>query len=322
MFVVWRRRAITTDRKTPFFYHYVCSGLCPQGERWRESPDCLPAWMDDDWSCSHRGAGRETLTPYLMRSVRVGGSPRQQVAWRLPAIRTCCVEDGRVRAAWWHCVHGVLEGMERGGAARCHEDLAGLIRCKKAILEALVGRVPRPSRAERLAFEAFAAEKEAERQRRRQEEREQEQRRRERAGQEEARRWWQDDVSGVREAAEKLHRLAEEGRRREEDRRREEEQRREEQRREEQRRQQEREQERRREERRRQEDERRRRAATPPCGCWKVLGLPASATLEQVKARFRELAKAHHPDRGGDNGVFVQVQRAFEEAQEEVRRRG
>jgi hypothetical protein len=68
MFVVWRRRAITTDRKTPFFFH-------------------------DTWSCPHRGGGRQTLTPYLMRSVRVGGSPRQQVAWRLPAIRTCCVED-------------------------------------------------------------------------------------------------------------------------------------------------------------------------------------------------------------------------------------
>ena len=31
-----------------------------------------------------------------------------------------------------------------------------------------------------------------------------------------------------------------------------------------------------------------------------VLGLPPNATRQQIKRRYRELAKKNHPDRGGD----------------------
>jgi len=31
-----------------------------------------------------------------------------------------------------------------------------------------------------------------------------------------------------------------------------------------------------------------------------ILGLPPNATRQQIKRRYRVLAKEHHPDRGGD----------------------
>ena len=37
-----------------------------------------------------------------------------------------------------------------------------------------------------------------------------------------------------------------------------------------------------------------------------VLGLPPNATPQQIKRRYRALAKRHHPDRGGDQ---LQMQR-------------
>ncbi len=33
---------------------------------------------------------------------------------------------------------------------------------------------------------------------------------------------------------------------------------------------------------------------------YQILGLPDFASIEEVKKAFRELAKKHHPDRGGD----------------------
>jgi curved DNA-binding protein len=46
------------------------------------------------------------------------------------------------------------------------------------------------------------------------------------------------------------------------------------------------------------------------------LFLPATATLDQVEARYRDLARKHHPNRGGDQAEFVRVQEAFEQARE------
>ncbi len=43
-----------------------------------------------------------------------------------------------------------------------------------------------------------------------------------------------------------------------------------------------------------------------------VLGLPPDATLAQVKVAYREQAKAHHPDQGGDVHAFLQLQEAYE----------
>lgn len=43
---------------------------------------------------------------------------------------------------------------------------------------------------------------------------------------------------------------------------------------------------------------------------WHVFGLdPKQATAEDVKASFRNLAKVHHPDAGGDPRVFERLQK-------------
>lgn len=52
---------------------------------------------------------------------------------------------------------------------------------------------------------------------------------------------------------------------------------------------------------------------TEPTWC-KVLGLKQSATKDEIKKKYRELAKKHHPDAGGDPKKFTQIQSAYEEA--------
>ena len=47
----------------------------------------------------------------------------------------------------------------------------------------------------------------------------------------------------------------------------------------------------------------------------KILGLPATATKQEIKARYRDLAKQHHPDKpGGDARKFDEITKAYEEA--------
>lgn len=49
-----------------------------------------------------------------------------------------------------------------------------------------------------------------------------------------------------------------------------------------------------------------------------VLGLSkGSCTFEDVKIKYRELSKQHHPDVGGDAGAWALLQRAYEQAQAE-----
>lgn len=43
-----------------------------------------------------------------------------------------------------------------------------------------------------------------------------------------------------------------------------------------------------------------------------VLGLPANATPQQIKRRYRALAKRHHPDRGGDQQQMQRIIAAYE----------
>jgi hypothetical protein len=43
-----------------------------------------------------------------------------------------------------------------------------------------------------------------------------------------------------------------------------------------------------------------------------VLGLPSTATLDEVRAARRRLAKALHPDKGGDPARMQEVNRAFD----------
>ena len=43
-----------------------------------------------------------------------------------------------------------------------------------------------------------------------------------------------------------------------------------------------------------------------------VLGLPANATPQQIKRRYRTLAKRYHPDRGGDREQMQRIIAAYE----------
>jgi DnaJ-domain-containing protein 1 len=43
-----------------------------------------------------------------------------------------------------------------------------------------------------------------------------------------------------------------------------------------------------------------------------VLGLPPNATRQQIKHRYRMLAKRHHPDRGGDQRQMQRIIAAYE----------
>lgn len=43
-----------------------------------------------------------------------------------------------------------------------------------------------------------------------------------------------------------------------------------------------------------------------------VLGLPPNATPQQIKKRYRTLAKRYHPDRGGDQRQMQRIIAAYE----------
>jgi len=43
-----------------------------------------------------------------------------------------------------------------------------------------------------------------------------------------------------------------------------------------------------------------------------VLGLPPDATRQEIKRRYRELAKKNHPDRGGDQKEMRRIIAAYQ----------
>lgn len=45
---------------------------------------------------------------------------------------------------------------------------------------------------------------------------------------------------------------------------------------------------------------------------FQILGLQPPVTVGAAKARYRELVKTHHPDRGGDPATFRRIQEAWE----------
>lgn len=48
------------------------------------------------------------------------------------------------------------------------------------------------------------------------------------------------------------------------------------------------------------------------------LGLPDTATPDEVKAKWRELVMVHHPDRGGSPCDFNEIRKAYKIAMEEA----
>lgn len=49
-----------------------------------------------------------------------------------------------------------------------------------------------------------------------------------------------------------------------------------------------------------------------------TLGLPETATPDEVKAKWRELVMIHHPDRGGNPCDFNEIRKAYKIAMEEA----
>ena len=49
----------------------------------------------------------------------------------------------------------------------------------------------------------------------------------------------------------------------------------------------------------------------------KYLDLPATATLDEIKKKFRKIAMVSHPDRGGDADTFDAIQQAYNELMED-----
>ena len=60
-------------------------------------------------------------------------------------------------------------------------------------------------------------------------------------------------------------------------------------------------------------------ASTPDY--YKTLGVPRTATADEIKKAFRKLARKHHPDAGGDEAKFKEISEAYETLSDEKKRK-
>ena len=56
-------------------------------------------------------------------------------------------------------------------------------------------------------------------------------------------------------------------------------------------------------------------ASTMLCLCFQVLGLQKGASMAEIKKAHRKLALQNHPDKGGSDDKFREIQEAFETLQ-------
>lgn len=54
---------------------------------------------------------------------------------------------------------------------------------------------------------------------------------------------------------------------------------------------------------------------------YRVLGVSPDSTPDQIKLAWRELARRHHPDKGGDSDVFKSIKESYEVLSDADRRR-
>jgi len=250
VYIVWRSRPIVGDRKAGLFvdysYDYIrgADGRVVKGGRRRVvSLDGAP-WRP--MTCEHSGPGRVARTPLLVQAGRVGGKPRQRVLHRFPTLRSCCMLDELLRAAWWHDVVWETSFWDQPGGDYVPHLVAWEIR---AVLAKLRKVVPPPTPAGVAAFTAFRLRREAERQAA------------------------YDAILDALRRAEGAHR-------------------------------------------REQAWGGHGPAWGPRPGepWWEVLGLSPAATPEEVRDRYRELAKVHHPDVGGTTEDCQRLLKAYDEA--------
>jgi curved DNA-binding protein len=45
---------------------------------------------------------------------------------------------------------------------------------------------------------------------------------------------------------------------------------------------------------------------------YSTLGVPRTASADEIKRAFRKLASQHHPDKGGDTKKFQEIQAAYD----------
>ncbi|MBA7634320.1 hypothetical protein ES703_41904 [subsurface metagenome] len=57
--------------------------------------------------------------------------------------------------------------------------------------------------------------------------------------------------------------------------------------------------------------------AMPLADAYAVLGLPQTASLEEVKGNYKRLALVFHPDKGGYDEAMVLLNRAYERIQQQ-----
>ena len=60
-------------------------------------------------------------------------------------------------------------------------------------------------------------------------------------------------------------------------------------------------------------------AATPDY--YKILGVSKTATADEIKKAYRKLARTHHPDAGGDEAKFKEINEAYEVLGDEKKRK-
>ena len=106
MFILWRQKPVTSDRKVELFGRYY-----EQREPGRDRPvrrkfhnQDLAEWKFRPLHCGHRGPGRLALTPQRMHCERVDGRPMRKLLHTFATLRTCCRADPLMLAMWWQYV--------------------------------------------------------------------------------------------------------------------------------------------------------------------------------------------------------------------------
>ena len=54
---------------------------------------------------------------------------------------------------------------------------------------------------------------------------------------------------------------------------------------------------------------------------YKTLGVPRTATTDEIKKAFRKLARKHHPDAGGSEAKFKEINEAYEVLSDDKKRK-